>query len=404
MRFHACVFPLLSLALPLLFAQSARADADDTFNIVPSISVMHDDNLFRLSSGVDPQTVLGKSTKADDITVSSLAFKINKPYSLQRFELEASLVDYRYKNFSYLSYRSQPYKAAWRWSLTPRLHGNLTTDHTTSLNNFTDYTGYTRRNTHTNENTRFDGVADIGASWHLLGGLSRATITNSELTVGEGDSRVNRAEFGIRHTTPSGSALSVVTRSGRGNYINRSDPLPATLIDNRFDDSENEVRVLWPITGKTSIDGRLAHFKRKHAHFAERDFDGAVGNINVNWQISAKSFLTVGVARELSSYQTNNTNYTSTDRLTVVPLWQISAKTALRGRYDYARRDYVGGSALGSSSNRSDTVRTAMIALEWQPYRTLSLNSSIQNEKRSSNQPGLDYASTVYSVAAQMTF
>ena len=401
---HACVFSFVSLALPLLFAHTARADADDTFSVVPSITVMHDDNLFRLSSSADPQTFLGKPTKADDVTVSSVTLKINKPYSLQRFEFEASLIDYRYKNFSYLSYTTQPYKAAWRWSLTPVLHGNLTTDHTTSLNNFADFTGYTTRNTHTNESSRFDGVYDLSAAWHVLAGVAQNTSTDSQVTLGQGDNRIKTAEAGIRFTFPSGSSLGYVARSGRGNYFNRPDSSVTGFTDNRFDDRENELRLTWPLTGKTSIDARFSNFEREHPHVSQRNFGGNVGNLNVNWQSSGKSFLSLGLARELGSYQTANTNYTSTDRVTLTPYWQISSKTALRARYDYAQRNYLGTISTAPASTRRDTLQTAMVALEWLPLRGLLVSTSLQNERRASNLRGLDFKSNSLNLTAQMTF
>lgn len=385
---------VLALAL-LLAAPWARADAQDTLSITPGVSVMHDDNLFRQSSGA----------QSEDVTVSSLTLKLNKSYSLQRFELETSYIDYRYKNFSYLSYDDTPYKAAWRWSLTPYLHGNLTTDRATTLNSFADYTGFTQRNTHTTENSRFDGVLDVSPSWHLLAGVSESTTTNSQITLGESDTRIKRAEAGIRHTFSSGSSLSYVNRSGRGDYLNRPQPLPApSYLDTRFDDSENEVRMLWTLTGKTSVDARLAHLQRNHANFATRDYGGNVGTINVNWNISGKALLTAVVSRELAAYQTSDANYSVTDRIALMPFWQFSAKTALRARYDYARRDYLGSPGTLPASQRNDTLRTALVALEWQPLRNAILSASLQNERRASNQPGLEYKDNMINVSAQFTF
>lgn len=395
---------LIFLALSALFAQHAVADAYDTFSLVPTVTRIHDDNLFRLSSSADPQTVLGESSKADDLTVTSLTFRINKPYALQRFEFEISQNNYRYQTFSYLNYSAQPYKAAWRWSLTPYLHGNLTTNRTQVLQNFADYTGYNTRNSHTEKYSRFDGVLDVNASWHVLAAAAQSTSSNSQLTLGQGNSRVDTAEAGIRYVAPSGSSLSYLAKNGRGEYINRPDPILAGIIDNRFDDRENEFRMLWRLTGKTSIDGRLARFDRTHAHFSQRDYGGTVGDLNFNWNISGKSVLTASLARELASYQTNSSSYTTTDRLTLMPYWQVSSQTAVRLRYDHAQRDYLGAIAATPANNRSDTLRTTMIALEWQPYRTLAITTSLQNEKRTSNQPGLDYLSKSFTVTAQMTF
>ena len=396
----------------LLVAPLVRADADDTVNVTAGATVQHNDNLFLLPSSANPALVLGKSTKADDIAISSLALKLSKPYSLQRFELEASLVDYRYRTFDYLNFTAFNYAAAWRWSLTPYLHGNLTSDRKQALNSFADYTGYGTRNLRTDENTRLDGIFEMSGSWRLLGGLAQSTRTNSQLFVQEGDTRLNTAEGGVRYDFRSGSSLSYIARNSRGEYFNRPQPLPfPTLADNRFDQRENEVRLLWQVTGKTFVDARVAYLSRNHDHFGARDYAGNVGNLNFVWNVTSKSTLTAGAARELSSYQfsagnplSGATSYISTDRLTLGALWQISAKTALRGRYDHAQRDYRGAIAASPLNDRLDTLRSAMVSLEWQPLRTLLLSTSLQNDQRAANQAGLDYQSTVAGVSAQVSF
>ena len=83
---------LIGLVL-LMGAGTVFADAQDTLNLTVGASLMHDDNLFRLSSDANPQALLGTSQKSDTIRVTTVGLKFAKDYSLQRFELEASLVD-----------------------------------------------------------------------------------------------------------------------------------------------------------------------------------------------------------------------------------------------------------------------------------------------------------------------
>lgn len=398
-------WPALAVAVPLSLASPcAQADADDTINLTAGATVQHDSNLFRLSSGVDPQSVLGKSSKSDQLSVTSVGLKVNKPYSGQRFELEATLLDYRYRTFDYLSFTARNYAAAWRWSATPYLHGNLTSTRTEALNSFTDYTGYTTRNVRTDERHRLDGVFEIDGAWRLVGGLAEYNRTNSQLFTQEGDNRVNTAELGLRREFRSGSALTYTTKSGRGEYMNRPQPIVAGVFDNRFDDRENEVRLFWALTGKATLDARAAHFERTHAHFSQRDYGGNVGNLNLNWEITAKTRLTASLAREMSSYQTATSSYSVADRFAFAPYWQFGTKTTLRARYDYARLDYRGALIASPLGERSDTLRSAMIGLEWQPLRTLSLSASLQNDQRTSSQPGLDYDAKIANVSAQVSF
>ena len=392
-----------ALLILALAGGNAAADALDTFNVTLGGTLMHDDNLFRLPANADPNLYLGKPQKSDDIAVSTVGLKLAKNYSLQRFELDASLVDYRYRTFDYLSFTGLNYSGAWRWSLTPRLHGNLTRTHSEMLNSFADYTGYNNRNLRTTEATRFDGVFELGP-WHLIGGVSRNTLKNEKIFLAEGDYTYDAVEAGLRHVFRSGSTLAYVHRTGQGDYVNRPQPIAAGLYDNGFKQSEDEIRLQWSLTPKAMLDGRIAHVKREHDHYAQRDYAGTTGNLGFNWEVTAKTKLNASIARELSSFQTLYSNYTSIDRVVVAPYWQMTAHTGLRLRYDYAKRDFLGPIVSTAYDGRSDTQRLGSIALEWQPMTSLFISASLQNDRRNSNKPGLDYQSTMGSVTAQFTF
>ena len=40
-----------------------------------------------------------------------------------------------------------------------------------------------------------------------------------------------------------------------------------------------------------------------HAHFPQRDFDGFVGNFNLNWAVTGKTRIAAGWARDLFNFQ-----------------------------------------------------------------------------------------------------
>ena len=99
-------------ALCIMFSSApAWAQVQDTFKFNAAYSRQSDSNLFRLPAAANA---------AEQVGITSLGFNFNKAYSLQRFELNLSLIDYQYQNFSYLSFAAQNYNAAWRWSLTPQ--------------------------------------------------------------------------------------------------------------------------------------------------------------------------------------------------------------------------------------------------------------------------------------------
>lgn len=383
----------------LLATGLARSDAYDALNVTLGVNVMHDDNLFRLSSSADPRAVLGTSKKSDTITTKTLGIKFAKNYSLQRIEFDANLVDYKYNTFDYLSFTARNYSAAWRWSLTPRFHGNLTRTHNESLNSFTDYTGYNLQNVRIDEVTRLDGFFEFGPV-HLIGGISRTERTNSEPFLAEGDSVYDAAEVGLRYAFPSGTSITALTRHGSGEYTNRK--LPGALTD--FDHNEQEVKLVWPISGKTRMEGRIFRVERQHDNFSSRDFHGTGGNINLSWMITGKTSLTAGLSRDVSSFLAIYSNYTVNDRFTVSPYWQMSAKTGLRLRYDYSRRSFRDPVVSTTFDGREDTTRLGSVAVEWRPIDALYLSATLQNDRRTSNKPGFDYKSNMGILAAQFTF
>jgi hypothetical protein len=76
----------------------------------------------------------------------------------------------------------------------------------------------------------------------------------------------------------------------------------------------------------------------------------------------------------------------------------------LRLRYDYSQRDFLGGGIAAAANTRSDTLRTAFVGFEWQPLRVLTLSASLQNDRRASTLPGLDFVSTSALLGAQVGF
>lgn len=393
-----------AVTLMACYAAPVVADENDTFSIVPSTVLIHDSNLFRLSSTVSPQSALGVPSAAEDITYTSLALNFNKAYGQQAFSLQASLDDYRYHNFSYLSYSSVPFNGAWQWTLTPWLHGHLTSSRNQSLYNFADYTGYVQRNLHTDINNHFDVEYEATPSWRPVAALSQGISTNSQVTLGQSDTRTDTAEAGIRYVAPSGNSFTYVNRVGRGRYTNQSEPNYATLVDNSFNTDENEWRLNWALTEKTIVDARLSRYELDNAHFSERNYGGNVGNLNLTWNGSGKSNVVVGFARELGNYQTDLASYTETKRFTVSPYWAITSRTALRAHYDYARTEYLQPIVETTLDNRLDTLRTAALAIEWQPMRSVMVVATLERDTRKSNQYGYDFVSNSLKFAAKIAF
>lgn len=399
--------------------QPAKLLPGELFNVSAASTFTYDTNVFRISPLIDPAALTGRPTRSDQIITSSVTLQVNKVYSMQRFDFNGSIIDNRYNNFDFLNFIGKNYNAGWNWYLTPYLHGRLSGSHSEALNNFAGLTGFansTTRNLRTNDNFHFEGVFEIDKAWHIIGGIDHNVAKNSRLTVQDFNNKIFSVEGGVRYVFPSGSTLTYKVRSGRGEFINRAQPIVESLFDTRFDEMEHDVRLLWPVTGKVSIDARAGYLKREHAHFHQRDFAGFVGHFNLNWAVTSKTHVTASWARRLSNYQTAafafqhpafqrfSSSFVSTDRFSIAPVWQITDKTALRLRYDYVLSDFEGAVVSLPAGVRSDSMHSGLIALDWQPLKVLFLSAAFHRDHRSSNLRGFDFNSAAGSISARLSF
>ena len=81
------------------------------------------------------------------------------------------------------------------------------------------------------------------------------------------------------------------------------------------------------------------------------------GAANFNWTISAKTAVVASWTRDLGTYETSISNFTSTDRFSVGPVWQVSPKATVRVSLDHETRDYRGTPLGAVAVQRRDNNR-----------------------------------------------
>jgi exopolysaccharide biosynthesis operon protein EpsL len=398
---HSREFFVFPLALLGLISTSVQADELDTLQFRAGETVQHDSNVFRLSDSASPQAVIGTPTRSDTAAITTVGVLLNKPYSLQRFELDVHADYFRYRRFSNLNFTALNYAAAWRWSLTPALHGNLTAQQREFVDNSADVQNLGQLNRRTERANLFDAEYEVAGGLRLLGGFFDRTTTNSQPFTFEGDSSVQGAEAGLRYVFPSGTSMAYRFKKGSGDYPDRP---ASSFFATRFKDREHELRLDWPVTGKTMIQARLSNFDRAHQDLAARDFSGMTGQLNATWAATGKTTVTLGLGRELGSYQTGTASYYQGSQFFVEPTWKPTAKTAVRLRYEHGVRDYKGPLPGFPATNRQDRVSLGTLAFDWQPTRAVTLTLSLQRDKRKSTEPGFDYKNNSVSLGAQISF
>lgn len=403
---QTCLYVFLS---PPVFA-----DKLDDINFSLGSGFTYDDNLFRLPDSANARQLLGKSKQSDLILVTNVGIKVDKPYAMQRFQVELNAVDNNYDTYNYLNYTAFNYRAAWLWQLTPHIKGTILADQSQVLNSFSEFRDFNNqlnltRSIQTNQNRIFDFDANIVGGWHFLGGISELRSRNSIAFNAVGDFIQTGANIGIKYISPAENSIALVQRAFNGNYQGRvADAL--TQLDSGFKQKETELQLQWRLTGKSLVDTRLGYIDREHDNFSSRDYNGLIGRLAYNWQPTGKLSVITSISRNIYSFQQLANSYFVSDTFAINPIWQITAKTSLSMRYDISQRDYR-GAIIPSAKQRDDNVQSLMIAADWNPTQTIKVSGSLRREMRNSsfNAPNafggdLQYDANVAAINAQLLF
>jgi exopolysaccharide biosynthesis operon protein EpsL len=386
-------------AIALLLSPLAWAEGDDALKLNANYTLQTDSNLFRLPAS----TRDSRPNASDVIGRTSLGLNFSKAYSLQQVTLSANLVDSRFKNNSYLNLLGHDANAAWHWSASPELQGNLVYANKKSLSSFVDNPATNIRNEQIDKLTRGDFEYGASNPWRLVGALESIKQTTVSPIAAEGNTETQNTETGVRYVWASNTSLTYKYRNTNGKYTDRI-LQNATLLDDGFHQKDNELKLIWVLSEKSTANISAAHINRTHPHYPQRNYSGFVGEANLKWAISGKSALAAGWARDLSSFQSDSFNYAKTDRFSVGPAWQPTPKVTVNFKYELAYRDYSGNPFGSAVSPRSDSFKDMSLSLDWQPLPSLTLSTSLQKSKRTSNQSNLDYDSNMATFSAQYSY
>lgn len=395
-------FAFGSLSLCFL-APAVHADADDTFNMYLALGAQQESNLFRQPA----------HEQSDTIQTTAVTLALSKPFSLQRFSLDATLIDYRYSKNDYLDYQAKNYNGTWNWALTHRLSGTLMASQTEAQNSFVDYTAsspQTRRNIRTTQVHHAGGEWKITEGWRLVGGLTNNEQRNSEIFNAQSSYSLDTWEAGIKYVWPAGNSLRVLRREGSGEYKNRNlisfAELPAPFnpqYDNSFRQIDTEALLAVPLTGKTSLSAMLARQSREHEHFSQRDYGAYTGRLDYTWQPTGLTSLVGGLRREVSAYQDYASSYYLSDGIFLQPTWQISYRLKMSLSYDWQQRKFE-GAIISGQPERKDTLQSIRFGIDWFPANWATLTTSYQRDSRNSSLDRFDFSANIYSLNARFSF
>ena len=381
-------------------ATDSYADSDDTINFLIGTDYSHYDNLFLLPDGQNPT---GGAERSDNVLRTNFGIKVNKKYGLQAFRFDYSHLDSKYDNADFLNFNSNNYKAAWLWSVTPSLRGNLSSERKVDLIPFLDNRNTNTQNIRTTEIQLLDFDWSPHNVWHLLGGYTKLESINSQTFLQETSFKFNALEAGVKYSFPSESfiALKLRKRDGENQEINLSNQ-----VGKDFSENEAELSALWKLSGKSKLTANLGHNVHTDDTFGLRDFTGYFGGVNYSWDVSGKLNIGVDLSRKLASYQDITSSYTVNDALSIKPTWALTSKVTLGSYLSVSKRKFLGEGpgTSATSSTRVDDRFTYGVQASWAPRSTMSFGMNLQHDERDSNFADRDFSSNTVGVNGQLTF
>ena len=371
------------------------APLEDARRVTVGVSASHDSNFFR-----DPAVL--REAQSETITTGYAGLLIDKSYSQQRFFLGATATAYRYNNFSYLDFEGFDYRAAWYWKLGSRLGGTISADRTQTPTQFQDtLTRQSNVTTAKSYGLSVDGW--LFAGWHLLLGISQLNRTSEQATLlGQPDYDETRSEAGLRYLFQSGSTIDALWRRIDGEQESQVINNVIVVSTENYEEDQSELRASWILSPTSTVIGRATYLDRRYELTPESDFSGTGGELGYYWSPTVKLRVRLAAARNIVPWKSLTSNYRVSNTFTFAPIWQVTEKTNVY--LSYVRTDDEYPAASAAVAERKDTTDIAVLGLTWLPARLISIGASVHYEQRSSNNPLVEYDTTIARISASIIF
>jgi exopolysaccharide biosynthesis operon protein EpsL len=390
-------------------APNAFALGSDTVFINGNAGVMYDSNLYRLSDSLpesDVQQITHGHTEKDD-TVFTVGAGVNAdvPYSLQRFQANLRVTDYRYSRNTNLDYVGGAGGATWLWQVGQDWNGDVGATFNRSLQSFT-YAVTTQRDVINTISYFADPKYRIAPNWEVNGGASYTTVRNELASVNGNDTDTATFYGGTRYITPSGSSVGLRAQTSNVRFPNVIF-VQGSLFDNAYRENRLATDYDWTFSGASKIDGSWGYNERRHDNLPQRDFSGWTGSLGWTWTPSGKSSIRTYIARDVGGVEDLAVTYARTYTFFIKPTYQLTDKVALNGTLEHQDLRFLGNPDFGietASTGRHDRINLIGAGAKYQATRVLTFNLNYSWSHRLSNVQFGDFNDQTISLNGQITF
>ena len=390
----------LVLAVACAAPLPAAALFKDRVEVFAAENVTYDSNVFRISPDVDPRTVVGEDGRSDWISSTQLGVSLDLPYSLQRFQANYTWFANRYDRFSELNFNGHTARAAWLWSVTPHLTGDLGYTDSRTLANFANKLFSRERDILRTKQGFADAVWFPVASWRLHAGAASVDQRHDDPLQRFNDIQTATGVAGVSYVTAADDRAGVEARTEHGRTPH--DELRGTSLDPGYRQNSLGVVVHWIATGHSTIDGRVDYVRRDYDQPAARDFSGPTARLAHTWTPTGKLTVLTSIYRDIGPIaDVQSGALVLIKGVAVKPSWAVTDKVTLTGDAEYNVWNYRNDVLIGDYTHR---VRTFGVGVSYRPTQKILLQGGYAHEMRTSTVPLADYKDDVANILARFSF
>jgi exopolysaccharide biosynthesis operon protein EpsL len=383
--------------------------SDDRLELFASEVVTWDDNLFRISKGVDPAPLSGTSSLGDWYRTTSFGFNVDVPVRRQRFFGGLRLFNTRYDRFTVLDLDDgHDGQALWLWQIGKALEGQLGYTNTLTQSSFANVqSGVQVRvpNFIETEHAFFTTRWQPMAGWQMRGEVGRVWQSNSAVELQLSDAGIDNADLTVSRLTRAGSELGLSMRITNGDLPNEQ-LIAGMPVDNSYEQRDVAVVLDWPISEISRVTARAGRTRRSYTDVGERDFDGWTWRAALEWNPIARFALTAIAQNDISTTEEVNVGFVLVKGIMLYPTMTLNSKIDVTAGIELSDRDYLGdaGVVLGTIPPRSERLRAALLKVSYRPVRSLTVNLAWRREARRSDAAFADYDANVVSAGVRLGF
>ena len=370
---------LLAAAGPVLAQQApeTRPGPLGGLHLYAGAGAFYDDNLFRI-----PENRPAFDDQRSDwarYLIGGLLF--DKSYGRQKLYLQGKVSTVNFHHFKQIDYNGKDFLGLLDWQLGNRLQGSLGGSYAETLAPYTDIRSR-ERNLREHRRVHADGAWQPHALWRARLGAARDKYSY-QIPVQQVNDRTETAfEAGIDYTPRTESTAGLVARKIKGSYPNPR-TIAGMLVNDDFTQDELKAKVVWKVTGISSVTVLAGYARRRHELMAQRDAKGFNGRVTASLNPRQKLRLNAAAWREFAAVESDLVSYSLNRGVSAGASWDATAKVRLEAAASTERRRYQGGFLSALQGDARDRLRNASLGATWSARPTLQVNASLAHQRRS---------------------